>query len=379
MAFATLYRLNAHKRLHTGNTFNCEQDGCSKLFTTKSDLKKHVRTHTNERPYTCETEGCGKAFMVSHHLKNHYKSHSGSSTPLKGVASSEKVKVSKINMKEAVMSSDLARCPQSALEKQTAPVRDPNNMNEALKSNNMINYFEDTMNPLVSNTLDDALIAEQASMLPDSSSLTLHTAIQDFSLSVVEQSDFTQMEPSHVWSTDVETAFASIHTEGLLDPLSETVTIEQPTAFLTEGGLEQNSWEQVESSQYTVLGDRCSISVMEQPTFHIESGFSNPGLLAPTDPIQEQIQSSTEPSLNTATICSTQVCLDNKHNELYHEINLAMDLAALPVEVVDDNQFYSLLFQENLGSKHEKTNPQFQSCHEERRHFEKSIEFWSPM
>merc|ERR1719499_2431376 len=194
MAFATLYRLNAHKRLHTGNTFNCEQDGCSKLFTTKSDLKKHVRTHTNERPYTCETEGCGKAFMVSHHLKNHYKRHSGSSTPLKGVASSEKVKASKINMKEAVMSADVARCPQTALEKQTAPVGDPNNMNDALISDNILNTFEDTLNPLASNTLDDALTAEQASMLPGSSSLTLHTAIQDFSLSVVEQSDFTQME-----------------------------------------------------------------------------------------------------------------------------------------------------------------------------------------
>ena len=46
------------------------------MFTTRSDLKKHTRTHTNERPYACKQKGCGKAFMISHHLKNHYKSHS---------------------------------------------------------------------------------------------------------------------------------------------------------------------------------------------------------------------------------------------------------------------------------------------------------------
>jgi uncharacterized Zn-finger protein len=56
-------------RLHNGNTFNCENWSCLKLFTTRSDLKKHMRTHTNERPYECKQLGCGKAFMISHHLK----------------------------------------------------------------------------------------------------------------------------------------------------------------------------------------------------------------------------------------------------------------------------------------------------------------------
>ena len=52
-----------------GDTFNC--DHCDKLFTTSSDLKKHRRTHTNERPYVC---ACGRGFAVSHHLKNHVRS-----------------------------------------------------------------------------------------------------------------------------------------------------------------------------------------------------------------------------------------------------------------------------------------------------------------
>ena len=70
--------MNQIRSLFTGDTFNCDraEGGCGKTFTTRSDLKKHVRTHTNERPYECKQRGCGKAFMISHHLKNHYKSHS---------------------------------------------------------------------------------------------------------------------------------------------------------------------------------------------------------------------------------------------------------------------------------------------------------------
>lgn len=44
-------RLKAHERLHTGKTFNCDENGCTKFFTTLSDLRKHLRTHTGERPY----------------------------------------------------------------------------------------------------------------------------------------------------------------------------------------------------------------------------------------------------------------------------------------------------------------------------------------
>lgn len=64
-----------------GETFNCISEDCEKIFTTQSDLKKHIRVHSNQRPFTCLTAGCGKTFINSHHLKNHSKSHTVKENP----------------------------------------------------------------------------------------------------------------------------------------------------------------------------------------------------------------------------------------------------------------------------------------------------------
>ena len=47
--------------------FACET--CSKRFTTKSDLRTHIRTHTGETPYKCEF--CPRAFKQRGHRKLH--------------------------------------------------------------------------------------------------------------------------------------------------------------------------------------------------------------------------------------------------------------------------------------------------------------------
>ena len=56
-----------------GKGFSCPLLSCGRLFKRLEHLKRHVRTHTQERPYECTR--CSKRFSRSDNLTQHIKTH----------------------------------------------------------------------------------------------------------------------------------------------------------------------------------------------------------------------------------------------------------------------------------------------------------------
>ncbi|KAH9942746.1 hypothetical protein B0H21DRAFT_515332 [Amylocystis lapponica] len=65
----------SQKRRKQPANFACPVPGCGSTFTRHFNLKGHLRSHAEEKPYGCKWPGCGKGFARQHDCKRHEQLH----------------------------------------------------------------------------------------------------------------------------------------------------------------------------------------------------------------------------------------------------------------------------------------------------------------
>lgn len=59
----------------------CKHTGCGKVFRYKSEIMRHIATHSESRPFICQYDNCYKSFKRSDALENHVRSSHTKETP----------------------------------------------------------------------------------------------------------------------------------------------------------------------------------------------------------------------------------------------------------------------------------------------------------
>lgn len=75
MAYAEPHRTNTQQWATTTKAFVCPLFSCGRMFKRSEHLKRHLRTHTLERPYACPHAHCERRFARADNLHQHLRTH----------------------------------------------------------------------------------------------------------------------------------------------------------------------------------------------------------------------------------------------------------------------------------------------------------------